>query len=99
MAGFSKISVREARSAFAETVRRASKGERVVVFSHDKPKAALVSIADLKRLRYLERILAEHPADSHAPNAETIEAIRQSEAGLGVTTCRDSDDLFAQLGL
>lgn len=44
----------EARKDFSETVKRARKGERIVLNSHGKPVAALVPIEDLELLQELE---------------------------------------------
>lgn len=33
----------------------------------------------------------------HTPNAETIQALRESRAGIGLTRATDLDDLFAKL--
>lgn len=36
---------------------------------------------------------------SHIPNAETILAIKDVNAGIDVTVCKNLDDLFEQLGI
>lgn len=36
---------------------------------------------------------------SHIPNAETIQAIKEANAGIGVTVCKDAQELFEQLGI
>ncbi len=63
-----KINIRKARERFSEIVNLVSiKGERIVLTSKNKPKAAIVSLKDLevledrtirkaKRLNQLERI-------------------------------------------
>ena len=49
------ISVSEAKVAFSKFVNRAAYGrERIVVTSHGQPKAALISIDDLRRLEEME---------------------------------------------
>jgi prevent-host-death family protein len=44
----------EARKDFAETLRRASAGERFVLTSHGKGVAAIVPIEDLEMLQMIE---------------------------------------------
>lgn len=65
-----RINIRKARERFSEIVNLVSiKGERIVLTSNNKPKAAIVSLKDLevledrtirkaKRLNQLERIKA-----------------------------------------
>lgn len=49
------VSVTEAKRAFSEFLNRAAFGqERIVITSHSKPKAAMISIRDLRRLEELE---------------------------------------------
>lgn len=33
------------------------------------------------------------------PNAETRKALEETDKGIGLTTCKDVDDLFDQLGI
>lgn len=53
------VSVADAKSHFAEIVRRAETGEVVVLSRHGKAVAALVSASDVDRL---ERLRAAGPA-------------------------------------
>ncbi|MFI5938417.1 type II toxin-antitoxin system Phd/YefM family antitoxin [Actinoplanes sp. NPDC051494] len=49
------VPVTQARAEFADLVNRAAYGtERIVVTRHGKPIAALISAADLERLRALD---------------------------------------------
>ncbi len=67
----SRVSVTEAKKSFSEFLNRAAYGqERIVVTSHRKPKAAVISIEDLRRLEELEEALAA---------AEALEAERANE--------------------
>ncbi len=36
---------------------------------------------------------------SHIPNAETIQAIKEANAGIGVTVCKDAQELFDYLDI
>lgn len=36
---------------------------------------------------------------SHIPNAETMQTIKEANAEIGMTVCKDIDDLFEQLGI
>ena len=64
------ISVTDAKRVFSELLNRAAYGdERIVITSHGKPKAAIVSIEALERLERLEETVA------------VIEADREGEAG------------------
>jgi len=58
------ISVTDAKRVFSELLNRAAYGdERIVVTSHGKPKAAIVSIEALERLERLEETFEVHEAD------------------------------------
>ena len=48
---------------------------------------------------YYEQIVKRHaiPFELSLPNAKTLKAIRDAEAGLGVTRARNSKDFFAKL--
>ena len=55
MSADQEIPVTQARAAFADLVNRVGYGgERIVVTRHGRPLAALVSAADLERLRRLD---------------------------------------------
>jgi len=57
------ISISELKSALSEFLNRAAYGrERIIVASRGKPKAAVISIEDLRRLEELEDALAAHEA-------------------------------------
>ena len=63
-------SVTEAKRSFSELLNRAAFGrERIVITSHDNPKAAVISIEDLRRLERLEDVMA------------AIEGLEELEAG------------------
>ena len=63
-------SVAEARRSFSELLNRAAFGqERIVITSHNNPKAAVISYKDLRRLEWLEDVVA------------AIEGIEEFEAG------------------
>jgi prevent-host-death family protein len=65
-----RVSVTEAKKSFSELLNRAAYGnERIVVTSHDKPKAAVISVEDLRRLKWLEDVAA------------AIEAVEEHQAG------------------
>ncbi|MFO7918683.1 MAG: type II toxin-antitoxin system Phd/YefM family antitoxin [Anaerolineae bacterium] len=69
-----QVSVTEAKKSFSEFLNRAAYGnERIVVTSHDKPKAAVISIEDLRRLEQLEDIAAAMEADAEFEAGETLE--------------------------
>jgi prevent-host-death family protein len=56
-------SISELKSALSEFLNRAAYGqERIIVASRGKPKAAVISIEDLRRLEELEDALAAHEA-------------------------------------
>jgi prevent-host-death family protein len=56
-------SISELKSALSEFLNRAAYGgERIIVSSRGKPKAAVISIEDLRRLEELEDALAAHEA-------------------------------------
>ena len=50
----SRLSTSKARSAFARTLNRARRGERIVLVRRGKPVAALVPAEDLARLEAME---------------------------------------------
>jgi prevent-host-death family protein len=65
-----RVSVTEAKKSFSEFLNRAAYGnERIVVTSHNNPKAAVISIEDLRRLEWLEDVVA------------AIDAVEEYEAG------------------
>jgi len=49
-----RLAASKAREAFADTLERVSDGERIVLRKGNKDVAALVPVADLKRLEELE---------------------------------------------
>jgi prevent-host-death family protein len=56
-------SISELKSALSEFLNRAAYGrERIIVASRGRPKAAVISIEDLRRLEELEDALAAHEA-------------------------------------
>ncbi len=67
-------SVTEAKRSFSELLNRAAYGnERIVVTSHDNPKAAVISIEDLRRLEWLEDLAAALEADMEFEAGETLD--------------------------
>jgi len=70
----SRVSVTEAKKSFSEFLNRAAYGqERIVVTSHRKPKAAVISIEDLRRLEELEETLAAAEALESHKGGETLD--------------------------
>ncbi len=70
-----KINIRKAREKFSEIVNTAAmKGERVILLSKNKPKAAIVSLKDFE--------LLENPAMKRARRLAQIERIRKIRNGL-----------------
>ena len=66
------ISISELKSALSEFLNRAAYGrERIIVASRGKPKAAVISIEDLRRLEELEDALAAQEALEAHEAAET----------------------------
>ena len=67
-------SVTEAKRSFSELLNRAAYGkERIVVTSHDNPKAAVISIEDLRRLEWLEDMAAAIEAEREFEAGETLD--------------------------
>jgi prevent-host-death family protein len=65
-------SITELKSALSEFLNRAAYGhERIIVASRGRPKAAVISIEDLRRLEELEDALAAHEALEAHEAAET----------------------------
>ncbi|AGL20124.1 type II toxin-antitoxin system Phd/YefM family antitoxin [Actinoplanes sp. N902-109] len=74
-----EVPVTQARAEFAELINRAAyAGDRTIVTRHGKPIAALISAADLERLRTLDENpgvmirlgggLAHGPGGAHQPS-------------------------------
>ena len=69
-----RVSVTEAKKSFSEFLNRAACGnERIVVTSHNKSKAAVISIEDLRWLERLEDIAAALEADAEFEAGEVLE--------------------------
>ena len=69
-----RVSVTEARKSFSEFLNRAACGnEHIVVTSHGKPKAAVISIEDLRRLEGLEDFAAAMEEDAEFEAGEALE--------------------------
>jgi len=65
-------SISELKSALSEFLNRAAYGqERIIVASRGKPKAAVISIDDLRRLEELEDALAAREALEAYESGET----------------------------
>jgi len=45
------------------------------------------------------RVKARRPSDEPSYNAETLEAIRKTDAGIGVTRYKSAADMYADLGI
>jgi prevent-host-death family protein len=58
------VGVAEARSDLSELINRATyAGERIIIGSRGKPKAAIINLADLRKLEALESRPAEQTQD------------------------------------
>lgn len=69
-----RASVTEAKRSFSELLNRAAFGkERIVITSHDNPKAAVISIDDLRRLEWLEDVLAACEGLEELEAGETLD--------------------------
>ena len=69
----STTSISELKSALSEYLNRAAYGgERIIVASRGRPKAAVISIEDLRRLEELEDALAAHEALEAYEAGETV---------------------------
>jgi len=79
------ISVSEMKDSLSEILNRVAYGqERIVVASRGKPKAAVISVDDLKLLEELEDALAAREALAEDERGETIsleELIAELEEG------------------
>jgi prevent-host-death family protein len=75
-------SISELKSALSEFLNRAAYGrERIIISSRGRPKAAVISIEDLRRLEELEDALAAHEALEAYEAGETT-PWEQARAGL-----------------
>ena len=81
-----KLDVTKARQAFAETVNQvAYKGERVLIQKHGKPVAALVPVADLELIEWMEdQIDVEEARRVMADAADRIVPWKEAKARLGL---------------
>lgn len=69
----SVVSVSRLKDALSEYLNRAAYGgERIVVASRGKPKAAVISVADLERLEELEDAQAAREALAAHQAGETV---------------------------
>jgi prevent-host-death family protein len=69
----SAVSVSRLKNALSEYLNRAAYGgERIVVASRGKPKAAVISMADLERLEELEDAQAAREALAAYQAGETV---------------------------
>ncbi len=67
------VSVSKLKNALSEYLNRAAYGgERVIVASRGKPKAAVISVADLERLEELEDAQAAREAVAAYQAGETV---------------------------
>ncbi|NOR83771.1 MAG: type II toxin-antitoxin system prevent-host-death family antitoxin [Ardenticatenales bacterium] len=80
------VSVSDAKTSFSKLINRAAYGrERIVLTSHGQPKAALVSMDDLRRLEELEDAQAVSDALAEHERGETI-TLAELEAELSEAT-------------
>lgn len=56
-------------------------------------------VDDGDEVKYCEEDWSEHEKSSHIPNEETLEAMRDVENGVNLTTCDDIEDMFRKLEL
>ena len=78
------ISVSELKDRLSEILNRAAfGGERIVVKSRGKPKAAVISIDDLELLEELEDIQAVREARAEYDAGETV-TLEELKAELGI---------------
>ena len=79
------ISISEMKDSLSEILNRVAYGqERIVIASRGKPKAAVISVDDLKLLEELEDALAAREALAEDERGETIsleELIAELEEG------------------
>lgn len=69
-----RVSVTEAKRSFSELLNRAAYGqERIVITSHNNPKAAVISYEDLRRLEELEDAVAAIEANAEFEAGETLD--------------------------
>lgn len=69
-----RVSMTEARRSFSQLLNRAAFGkERIVITSHDNPKAAVISIEDLRRLEWLEDVAAACEGIDELEAGETLD--------------------------
>lgn len=77
-----KMSIRKVRESFSEVINKvAMTGERVVITSKNKPKAAIVSLKDMQSLE--DRSLKKARRLAHL---ERLKEIRQSLAKKGIVS-------------
>jgi len=48
-----------------------------------------------------KRVVRDHewPLELKIPNAETQQALNETDRGIGLISCKDADDLFNKLGI
>lgn len=56
-------------------------------------------VDDGGEIKCCEEDWSEHEKSSHIPNEETLEAMRDVENGVNLTTCDDIEDMFRKLEL
>lgn len=81
-----EISVSKMKDTLSDVLNRVAYGrERIVVSSHGKPKAAVISVEDLEFLEELEDALAAHEALAAYEAGETLpwEEVRAELATTG----------------
>ncbi len=94
------ISISEAKSRFSEFVSRASGGERFVLQRRQRDAAALIGIAELKRLER-SSLAAHRLAIALGQRAEILGEIEGGEAHPAMAAFglwRDKDALLDELG-
>ncbi len=79
------VSVSKLSRSLSEYLNRAAYGsERIVITSRGNPKAAIVSIDDLRRLQGLERVDTDHVAQRSWDMDESLEDRESKKAELAI---------------
>ncbi len=88
MTGDPKVSLGQAKRDIAELVNRvAYAGERIVLTSHGKPKAALVSLKDYERLTRLKGLGVDAWQTWLAESEQLNQEILKRRGGKGFLAC------------
>jgi prevent-host-death family protein len=94
------VGVAKAKNEFSEIINRAAYGgERIVIGSRGKPKAAVISIADLQKLEAFEQKQAQTQADQYAVLARAAALREEISRRRGGEPLPDSVELLRQMRL